>query len=211
MWKRKELFFAVCILVCLCGIIAPLAAQSGELAPPPEQGLSDSPGGDQGIIFDDPLPAVPAPIGGVSSTFVVIRMLLVLALAALAIYGVVFCIKRLARPQEGRDPHLKLLARVPLSADTFAAVVSLGGKAWLLGGASGGVTLIAEVTDPETLETLLLDEANKSAAAGGQGMPSFLSLLRRFGKNASPPAAESTLSGSFAARLRAQRERLTGQ
>jgi flagellar protein FliO/FliZ len=148
-------------------------------------------------------PAAPVSYNG-SSVFVMLRMILVLALAALAIYGVVFFIKRLARPQESRDPHLKILARVPFGSDCFAAVVSLGPKAWLVGGGSGGLNLISEVEDTETLETLLLEDARKSAESGAKAID-FRSLLGRFGKNQGVKGLSS-----HADDLRKQRERLKG-
>jgi len=158
------------------------------------------------IIFDDPLPGAQVPAA--VSTFAVARMLLVLAVTALAIYGVVFFFKRLARPRESRDPHLKLLARVPLSTDSFAAVVSVGPKAWLVGGGSGGVNLIAEIDDTETLETLLLEDARRNAAAELRGFIDFQALLQRFRGN--PGGKPEISSGSFAEKLRKQRERLRG-
>ena len=161
------------------------------------------------ILFDDPLPAVQIPSS--APTFVVVRMLLVLAVTALAIYGVVFFFKRIAKPQESRDPNLKLLARVPLSSDSFAAVVSVGPKAWLVGGGSGGVNLIAEIDDAETLETLLLEDARRNAAAEFKGFIDFQSLLQRFRGNSGRPDGKADMSsGSFAEKLRKQRERLRG-
>jgi flagellar protein FliO/FliZ len=159
------------------------------------------------IPFDDPfpvqgIPAVSAP------GFVVVRMVLVLALAALAIYGVVFFMKRLARPQENRDPHLKLLARVPLSSDSYAAVVSVGQKAWLVGGGGGGLNLIAEIDDAETLETLLLDDARRNAEAELRGFTDFRSLFQRLRGNKTSHAPSEGMS--FTERLRKHRERLGG-
>ena len=156
------------------------------------------------ILFDDPIPIPQVP--GASPTFVVVRMVLVLALAALAIYGVVFFFKRIAKPQESRDPHLKLLARVPLSSDSFAAVVSVGGKAWLVGGGSGGINLISPIEDAETLETLLLDDARRNAETELRGFMDFSALLQRFrGKKTAAP-----LGASFSEKLRQQRERVRG-
>jgi flagellar protein FliO/FliZ len=139
-------------------------------------------------------------------------MILVLALAALAIYGVVFFIKRLAKPQESKDPNLKLLARLPLGNDAFAAVLSVGSKAWLVGGGSGGLNLISVIEDPESLETLLLDDARKNAEAGAKGFPDFRSLLGRFGisQKAAPHGNSHAENGSLAESLRKQRERLKG-
>jgi len=194
-------FFLTLYIVAGFFGIFPLSAQTNE--PVPERTLSE----ESAIIFDDPLPSAPAPGGG-ASVFVLVRMVLVLALAALAIYGVVFFIKRLARPQEIRNPHLKVLARVPLGSDSFAAVVSVGPKAWLVGGGSGGLNLISEIDDTETLETLLLDDARRSAGSETRGFD-FRSLLQRFGRKTVLPPGSSE-AASLAEKLRKQRERLGG-
>jgi len=156
------------------------------------------------------------PNGG-SSVFVVLRMVLVLALAALAIYGVVFFIKRLAKPQESRDPNLKVLARVPLGNDAFAAVISVGAKAWLVAGGSGSTNLISEIDEPEALETMLIEDAQKTAGTGLRRFFDFRSLLRKPGLKTqgvkTPGASHSeglTETRSLVEGLREQRERLRG-
>ena len=123
-------------------------------------------------------PAIPPPAGG-SSVFIMLRMILVLALAALAIYGVVFFIKRLARPREAQNPHLKILARTALSNDTFAAVIAVGNKAWLVAGGSGNVNLISEINDNDSLETMLLNEERRASESGAKPFIDFRSLLQR--------------------------------
>ena len=216
--RWSVLFAAFLLAAGIIGISFPLQAQTvevpageGQFAPE----APETPSGEAALLIGEPLSDTPA-FGTASSLSVIFRMVLVLALAALAIYGVVFFIKRLARPQELRDPHLKLLARVPLGGDSFAAVVSLGPKAWLVGGGSGGVNLISEVSDTETLETLLLDDARRNGEAEARGFIDFRSLLRRFrspsGKEPNPPPAgfPAEESGSFAENLRKQRERLKG-
>ena len=171
----------------------------------PEQAGTEeasSPSNEASFILGEPS-EVPAVNPG-SSLLVVLRMVLVLALAALAIYGVVFFIKRLARPKELRDPHLKILARVPMGNDVFAAVISVGSKAWLVGGGSGGVNLISEINEIEALETMLLEDAKRSAEADGRRVLDFRSILSRVtgareGVDAQGPGADS---------LKRQRERL---
>ena len=118
-----------------------------------------------------------------TSFWIVLRMVLVLALAALAIYGVVFFIKRLAKPPQAKDPNLKVLASVPLGGDTFASAISIGSRAWLVGGGSGaGIRLISEITEQEALETMFIEDARKTTET--RGMLDFRSLLNRFaGKN----------------------------
>jgi len=161
------------------------------------------------IILGETTPASPVGDSG-SSVFVMLRMILVLALAALAIYGVVFFIKRLTKPRQIRDPHLKILARIPLSNDTYAAVLSVGAKAWLVGGGSGGVNLISEIDEIESLETMLIDDARKTAEEGAGPVLSFRALLERFKKAPNPPGSGDDQNVSNADSLRKQRERLKG-
>ena len=151
-----------------------------------------------------------------SSIFVMLRMILVLALAALAIYGVVFFIKRLSKPQEGTDPNLRVLAKIPITNDTFAAVIAVGPKAWLVGGSSGGIRLISEIDDQESLETMLIENSIKMAEAESRQNLSFKSLLGRLGggKNTvgdlTGGSSSGTENSSFAENLRKKRERLKG-
>jgi flagellar protein FliO/FliZ len=150
---------------------------------------------DTGPDADATLPA-PTP-----TAFVVFRMVLVLALAALAIYAVVFFFKRLSRPPEQKNPYLKVLASVPLSTGSSVSVVSLGNKAWLLGAGSGGVSLIAEITDREVVDALLLEDSRKGPG-GGPKLLDFSAILHRLG------GGGVTGKRFSADDLRKQRERL---
>ena len=191
--KSFRLYFRVLLLVLLLiagffGIVTPSFAQTTF---------------DESTIIIGDTPALQASNGG-SSILVMLRMVLVLALAALAIYGVVFFIKRISRPRENPDPHLKVLARVPLASDSFAAVISLGAKAWLIGGGSGGINLISEVEDAESLETMLLEDARKNAEV--RRFFDFRSLLR-FGHDEKNLSSQGS---TLTEKLRKQRERLKG-
>jgi flagellar protein FliO/FliZ len=192
-------FAALIIIAGLFAITFPLNAQARDPASP---GVDES-----AIVLGEP-PAAPV-VGVASSGWVVFRMVLVLAVAALAIYGVVFFIKRLARPQENRDPNLKVLARVSLGSDSYAAVVSLGAKAWLVGGGSGGVSLISEISDTDSLETLLIEDARRTAGTGAGGFIDFRSLISRLAGSSRGKPPESP-GASHAENLRRQRERLKG-
>jgi flagellar protein FliO/FliZ len=91
-------------------------------------------------------------------------------------------------------------------------VLSIGTKAWLVGGGSGGLNLISVIEDPESLETLLLDDARKNAEAAAKGFPDFRSLLGRLGisHKAATHGSSHAENGSLAENLRKQRERLKG-
>jgi flagellar protein FliO/FliZ len=138
-----------------------------------------------------------------SSVWPIIRMILVLALCAAAVYGIVFFLKRSSKQTISKDPFLKILATVHLGVNRYAHVVSVGGKAWLLGSSDGGVNLIGEVDDKEVIDAMLLEESKKSAEPQGR-FPDFISMLRRLGL----PAQQTGSSG--AEDIRKRRERLKG-
>ena len=203
-------FLIISQLFC---IVSPLSAQTAESSSE-EIGAPNISGVDESAIILGETPVAAVPASG-SSVFLMLRMVLVLALAALAIYGVVFFIKRITRPQQSRDPHLKILAKVPISNDTFAAVLSVGTKAWLVAGGSGNVNLISEIDEVESLETMLLEDARRIAEAGSKPFIDFRSLLKRLGGGSRDAQSvqqgnSSANSSSLAESLRKQRERLKG-
>jgi flagellar protein FliO/FliZ len=178
------------------------------------------PGGQTGpALSGEDIPAVPDPseesrfvLGetpadtpgqGAVSFFIILRMVVVLALAAGLIYVVVFLLKRITRPSEQVNPHLKILSSAYLGSNRYVHVVSAGSKAWLLGACDGGVTLIAEVTDREAVDAMLLDDSRKKAEGGATRLLDFSSLMRRFGGagNKGGPSPEN---------IRKRRERLKG-
>jgi flagellar protein FliO/FliZ len=143
---------------------------------------------------------------GTSSIGTVFRMVLSLALAAAAIYGVIFFIKRAGRRAETRDPFLKILASAHLGGNRYAHVVAVGAKAWLLGAAEGGVSLIGEIEDKDILNAMLLEDSRRSAEAPPGGfprgrLPDFKAILSRLGMpvDSGAPGADN---------IRKRRERL---
>jgi flagellar protein FliO/FliZ len=192
----------------LCGLSAQTPDPLGGL-PIPEAGTPAS--AESLFVFGEAAPdgALPAPT---PTIFVVLRMVLVLALAAAAIYGLVFLFKRLARPPEQQNLYLKVLASAPLGTGASVAVVALGSKAWLVGAGSGagsgGVSLIAEVTDQEMVDAMLLEDSRKApkgrpGPGGGTKLLDFSAILRRLG------GGGGTSDKRFSAEdLRKRRERL---
>jgi flagellar protein FliO/FliZ len=155
---------------------------------------------EQNMTFEDasPLPA----LNQRSSIWTLIRMILVLALAAAAIYGIIFLIKRSSRQAAADDPYLKILASSHLGFNRYVHIVSAGSKAWLLGASEGGVNLISEIDDKDVINSMLLDDSRKSSETQGR-FPDFLSLLRRLG-------APSQNRSSGVDEIRKRRERLKG-
>jgi flagellar protein FliO/FliZ len=158
---------------------------------------------EEALVLADENP-VPTPDPASTSTFfVILRLVLVLALASTAIYGLVFFLKKFSRVREQKDPFLKILAGASLGANRFIHIVGVGEKAWLVGSADSGVSLIAEIDDKETVDAMLLEDSRRNtetAKASG-----FATLLYRANKSTTgggePPKAEN---------VRKTRERLRG-
>jgi flagellar protein FliO/FliZ len=153
-------------------------------------------------LRDNGAGAVAAPPA--TSAWGIFRVILTLAVVAAAIYGMVFFIKRAARGGRGQDPFLKILASAPLGANRGAYVIAVGSKAWLVGAAESGVSLISEIDDKDVLNAMLLEDSRKSAEAPVGRFPDFRALLQRLGmpmESGAPPGPED---------IRKRRERLKG-
>ncbi|MDR2134000.1 MAG: flagellar biosynthetic protein FliO [Treponema sp.] len=167
---------------------------SGELSDPIESA-------ERSLVFGDAGTGnIPAPVSSIS---LILRMVLVLALVAAAVYGVIFFIKRASRRSDVKDPFLKVLAGAHLGFNRYVHVVAVGSRAWLVGAAEGGVSLVAEIDDKDILNAMFLDDSRKSAERGTGPLPDFSALIRRLGIPAdnSAPDAES---------VRRRRDRIKG-
>jgi len=143
-----------------------------------------------------------APTSG-TSVWAAVRMVLALALAAAAVYGVVFFIKRSSKQTALNDPFLKILASAHLGSNRYAHIVSVGSKAYLVGASDGGVSLIDEVDDKDILNAMLLEDSRKGVDEKPGRLNDFVSILRRFGLSVKQ-------GGQSAENIRKSRERLKG-
>lgn len=152
--------------------------------------------------------------GGASGFFAVLRILLVLVVVSLAIYGIIYFLKNGRRAAQTQNAYLKLLASIPLTAKTAAAIIAVGNKAYLAGVSESSVSLLAEIGDQELVDTMLLDHA-RNAAAGPAGAASFRSLIEKFLPTRTTPAAarnagDGMNNSAELGALRKNRERLKG-
>ena len=139
-----------------------------------------------------------------ASALGIFRVILTLAVVAAAIYGLVFFVKRAARGGRAQDPFLKIVADAPLGANRGAYIIAVGSKAWLVGAAESGVSLISEIEDQDIINAMLLEDSRKSAEVPTGRFPDFRALLHRLGMPAesnAPPGPED---------IRKRRERLKG-
>jgi flagellar protein FliO/FliZ len=151
--------------------------------------------------------AEPEPVSG----FLIFRTVLLIILAAAAIYGLVHVVKKLSQPRDTPNSSLRILAVLRLGPGRFIHLVALGNRAWLVGSGEGGISHIADVTEQETLDTLFLEESRQNGASGRTG--DFQSLLRRLGVVKSPGEllpGDAESQEDLAEKIRLRRDRLRG-
>jgi len=147
--------------------------------------------------------APPSPIDSGVNVWTIVRMVLVLVLAAAAVYGIIYLFKRASKQAPNNDPYLKILANAHLGSNRYAHIISVGSKAWLVGSGENGVNLISEIEDADIINSMLLDESQKSAETRQGRFPDFAALLRRAG-------VSGKLKAPGADEIRKRRERLKG-
>ena len=194
----------VMVLLLLAGLIFPLSIISAQ----EQEGQSpDAPfrAAEQVYVLGEETPAAAQTSG--SSVWAVIRMILALILASIAIYGVVFLVKRASKKTDSDDPYLKVLASAHLGLKRYAHVVSVGGKAWLVGAGEGGVNLISEINEKEVLDAMFLEDTRKNTAGNTGRFQDFFAMLRRAGIQ---PGGRAGTDNSGTDEVRRHRERLKG-
>ena len=178
---------------------APVEAASSTAAPLDESAL----------LFAEP----GATAGGaspVSGIFTILRILFVLALVAAAIYALVMLLKKGSLRAQEADPYLKVISRVSVTSRNSVAIISAGGKVYIVMCGESGGNLVAEITDKETVDAMLLENSQREAEAAMRG-GGFAALLKRFipsvdGRKRMNRAGDSL--NLSADNLRRQRERL---
>ena len=151
-----------------------------------------------------PLPG-PAETGAVPAlaTADFVRMVVVLAAVLGAIYLLFRFIKRGSRASVGNGDGIALLASRSLGGSRHLHLVQVGGGVYLIGATDQAVSLIAQITDRESIDALTPSAAQPHAAGRR-----FADLLADNGAapGAAPRAATTTAAaGDF---LRRQQERL---
>ena len=99
--------------------------------------------------------------GGAPSTlWLFIRMIFVLALVIVCIYVLVYFLKKGFTQRSPESPFLKRAVSLTLAPGKAVHVITMPGKAWLVGTGESSVNLIGEITDKELVDRLIL-EADK--------------------------------------------------
>lgn len=137
----------------------------------------------------------------------IIRMIVVLGAVLGAIYGVFYVLRRASRGGAGDSPLIEVIGSRQLAGGKSLHLVSVGTRIYLVGGADGGVNLVAEIEDQESVDDIRL-RASQAASRPRQSFAEALSAIMPslgLGGNAGGGAAQGGLSKTV---LRRQRDRL---
>lgn len=153
--------------------------------------------GAQGGVAPAAAPQGTAP--GVT-TWDFLRMLIILAAVVGAIYLLFWVLRRGAGKKITENNLIHVLGSRSLAGNRSLHLVEVGTSVFLVGASDGGVELISEITDKESLDSVRL----KAAEEAPGGRRSFQQLLSEIFR----PAARSLSVGDGVGFLRGQRDRL---
>jgi flagellar protein FliO/FliZ len=144
-------------------------------------------------------PATPPTVTGVS-TWDFVRMLIILAGVVVVIYLLFWLLRRSAGKKIQENDLIRVLGSRSLAGNRALHLIEVGGCVYLIGASDGGVQLISEISDKESLDSVRLKAAEQAPAAG-RNFPQILSEIFR-------PARKPVSLGEGIGFLRGQRDRL---
>jgi flagellar biosynthetic protein FliO len=161
-------------------------------------GSGGAPAGNQGGA-GGAAQAAPGATPGVSA-WDFVRMLIVLALVVAAIYLLFWVLRRGARKRITENDLIRVLGSRSLAGNRALHLVEVGSSVFLVGASDGGVQLISEITEKESLDAVRM----KAAQEGPAGRRTFQQVLAEIFRPADHPVSLNDGVGF----LRDQRDKL---
>lgn len=173
------------ILLCLFVLLlAPLSAlQAQEQADNPYTGRP----AEESLLILDTAEQTEAGVTGevqagpLVSSWDFLRMVLILAAVVGVIYLIFWILKRGIRRQLPQNDLIRLLGTRNLSGNRALHLVEMGKQVFLVGSAEGSISLISEIRDQETLDSIALERSQMQNRAS-QGFAQFFQSILRSGK-----------------------------
>jgi flagellar protein FliO/FliZ len=141
-----------------------------------------------------------APAGGGVSLWDFVRMMLILAAVVVVIYLIFWLLRKGTGKKIQENDLIRVLGSHGLSGNRALHLVEVGSSIYLVGSSDGGVELISEITDKESIDAVRL-KAAEQAPATRRGFQQMLVEIFR-------PAKSPFSVGDGIGLLKGQRERL---
>ncbi len=165
----KKYALVLCAVLLAFGVSVAASAQSAQA---PKAGTQEALGNASSV--DESTLAIGSEAGtgtaggnvstGPNTFLYFVRMVLVLAAVLGAIYLIFRFVKKAGRPKAGSDSAIKVLATTSIGTGKALHVVNLGSKAYLIGSTENSVSLIAEVTEKDVVNDLVLKAETEKAS-----------------------------------------------
>ena len=120
--------------------------------------------------------------GPLVSSWDFLRMVLILAAVVGVIYLIFWLLKRGFRRQLPQNDLIRLLGTRSLSGNRALHLVEMGKQVFLVGSAEGSISLISEIRDRETLDTIALERSQMQNRTS-QGFAQFFQSILKSGRN----------------------------
>ncbi|ULQ59801.1 flagellar biosynthetic protein FliO [Brucepastera parasyntrophica] len=162
------------------------------------------------IILNDPATIPPEAVNSSASSGIGVlwRIVIILLLLCLAIYGIVRFLKKHTAINAANDPYLQSVASLLLSPNKSVQVITIGSQAFLVGVTEHNISLISEITDKDLIDAMNLDADKKTENPPGTG---FSAVIQSFMPKKAKPKDENPFSAQETADfIRKQRNRLQG-
>ena len=177
--RRRTFCLLVLLLLPLAGLEAQEAADSPEVEArrPAEESLlildmgEEAEAGETEEVQGGPL----------VSSWDFLRMVLILAAVVGVIYLIFWMLKRGLRRQLPQNDLIRLLGTRNLSGNRALHLVEMGKQVFLVGSAEGSISLISEIRDRETLDSIAL-ERSQMQNRPPQGFAQFFQSFLKSGK-----------------------------
>jgi flagellar biogenesis protein FliO len=134
------------------------------------------------------------------STWDFVRMLIILALVVAAIYLLFWVLRRSAGKKITENDLIHVLGSRSLAGNRSLHLVEVGSSVFLVGASDGGVELISQITDKESLDSVRL-KAAEERPGGKRNFQQFLAEIFR-------PAARPVSLHDGVGFLQGQRDKL---
>lgn len=163
---KRALFLAglLCLLLSFIQAQAETTTNSGGTTTVP----ATQPLDETKVLLDEGLPVQPGTAAtsvGALGFWDFVRMILVLALVVVAIYGFYFLLRRNKKQDQGDSDIIKLLASRTLPGNRAVHLLEVGKHVFLVGNAEQSVNLLAEITDQESIDDIRIKAAAEQNTA----------------------------------------------
>lgn len=119
------------------------------------------------LLLNEPSNAGDQSIGAVSPFGIwdLLRMIVVLAAVVGAVYGIFYLLKRSGKGKFVQNDSIRVLGAQTLPGNRNLYLVEVGSQVFLVGSGGDSVNLISEITDKESVDTLILRAGENGTGA----------------------------------------------